>query len=388
MNDDAKARFQSARALFPHTTDVVYFNSASYGPFASTVQQALDENIRIRLEAATDDSHYAFGTADELRSDYAGLIGAEKKQVGIGLNTTFGLNIAAFGLPLKAGDEVLISDVEFPALVYSFKAAAEARGLQIKYLTSQNRRFVIEEIEKNITPRTRVLALSFVQFFNGFKNDLRTIADICRRHNLYFVVDGIQGAGMEPLDVRELGIHIFASGCQKWLLAPQGCGFFYLADEVRDQIKPPFMSWLGADWGLKFTDLFYFDKPYFDSARRFEMGYYVVLNLVGMKAAVRIFQDLGVPNIQTHTHALIDRLSAYVNGNPFYRITSDMTPVHRSSIFTFTCDEVAALHRRILDHKIILVNREGSIRVSVHLFNNEQDIDKLIGVLEQFSRGK
>lgn len=388
MNDDLKARFRAARELFPHTKDVVYFNSASYGPFASTVQQALDANIRIRLEAAIDDSHDAFNTADELRCDYAGLIGAEKKQVGIGLNTTFGLNIAAFGLPLNEGDEILVSDVEFPAVVYTFKAAAEARGLHLRFLKSVNRRFVIEEIEKNIGPRTRVLALSYVQFFNGFKNDLKTISEICRRHNLYFVVDGIQGMGMEPLDVRELGIHVFTSGCQKWLLAPQGCGFFYLADEVRDQIKPPFMSWLGADWGMKFSDLFYFDKPYFDSARRFEMGYYVVLNLVGMKAAVKIFQDLGIPNIQNHTHTLIDHLAAYLNGNPFYRITSDMTPIHRSSIFTFTCDDVATLHRRILDHKIILVNREGSIRVSAHLFNNEQDIDKLIGVLEKFSQGK
>ncbi|MEW6051804.1 MAG: aminotransferase class V-fold PLP-dependent enzyme [Candidatus Zixiibacteriota bacterium] len=386
MTDDLRSKFESARALFPHTKEVVYFNAASYGPFASSVQAAIDENIRIRLNAATDDSHYAFSVADELRSDYAGLIGATKKQVGLGLNTTFGLNIAAFGLQLKKGDEILMSDIEFPAAVYTFKAAAQTRGLKVRLVKSHERRFDIDELVKSIRPKTRVLALSYVQFFNGFKNDLRTISDICKKHHMYFVVDGIQGMGTEPLNVRKLGIDVFASGCQKWMLAPQGCGFFYLSDEVRDSIKAPFMSWLGADWGMKFSDLFYFDKPYFDSARRFEMGYYVVLNLVGMKASVKIFQDLGIPNIQKHTHALIDRLVTYLRTNSHYRITSDLTSKHRSSIFTFTCENVQALHRRILDHKIILVNREGSIRVSSHLYNNEADIGRLIEVLDRFSK--
>ncbi|MCP4677079.1 MAG: aminotransferase class V-fold PLP-dependent enzyme, partial [Deltaproteobacteria bacterium] len=240
----------------------------------------------------------------------------------------------------------------------------------------------IDELQKKISKRTRVLSLSYVQFFNGYKNDLKTISEICRKHRMYLVIDGIQGMGAEPLNVRKLGIDVFTSGCQKWMLSPQGCGFFYLADEIRDRIKPPFMSWLGVDWKVKFDDLFYYDKPYFDSARRFELGYYAVLNILGMKAAVEIFQDLGIANIQRHNHALIDRLAAYIRANPFYRITCSMTPKHRSGIFTFSCDNVDQLHRKLLKNGIILVNREGSIRVSVHLFNNERDIDKLTDLLD------
>jgi cysteine desulfurase / selenocysteine lyase len=111
----------------------------------------------------------------------------------------------------------------------------------------------------------------------------------------------------------------------------------------------------------------------------------VVFNLLGMKAAVEIFKGLGIENIQRHNHALIDRLVQYLRSNPFYRITSSLEEKSRSSIFTFSAPDVPALHRRILDNKIILVHREGSIRVSAHLFNNTDDIDRLITVLDDYS---
>ncbi len=186
----------------------------------------------------------------------------------------------------------------------------------------------------------------------------------------------------------ELGIDVFSSGCQKWLLAPQGCAFFYLSDEVQQSLQIPFMSWLGVDWHMQYTDLFHYDKEWFDEARKFELGYYAVLNIFGMRAAADLFVDLGIPNIQKHTHGLIDRLAAYIRQKPYYRITSSMEEKHRSSIFTFACDDIARLHKAILKERIILVQREGSIRVSCHLFNNEQDIDRLTGILDRFAAHK
>ncbi|MEW5796569.1 MAG: aminotransferase class V-fold PLP-dependent enzyme [Candidatus Zixiibacteriota bacterium] len=386
MKDEIRARFAHVRTLFPHTKDVVYFNAASYGPFCTPVRDAIYENVEVRMSARRDDSHDTFDTADWLRGAYAKMIGAPKRTVGIGLNTSFGLNLAAFGLPLKRGDEVLISDVEFPALVYVWRAAAEARGLKIKFVASRDRHTNVAAFEQAISKRTRVLAISYVQFFDGYKHDLAALADLCRRYGMYFVVDGIQGMGAEPIDVVKLGIDLFSSGCQKWMLAPQGCGFFYLADRVRDHITPPMMSWLGVDWKMQFSDLFHYDRPWFDSARRFELGYYVALNLLGMKAAAQVFQELGIRNIQRHNHELIDRLARYIRSNSHYRITSSMEPKHRSSIFTFACERVPELHRELLRNRIILVQREGSIRVSVHLYNDESDIDRLIVVLKSFER--
>jgi len=388
MKNDLEKKYQKARRLFPHTKNVIYFNSASYGPFSIPLKKALEENCNLRLEAATDDSHDVFETKEELRKDIAGLTNARVREIGISLNTSFGLNLAAFGLPLKKGDEILVSDVEFPAVVYAFKAACETRGLKLKFVPSRDRCFDIELLKKSITKKTRLLAVSWVQFFNGYKNDLKELSDICKKNNMYFVIDGIQGMGVEPIDMKKYDIDVFSSGCQKWMLSPQGCGFFYLSDRIRDSIKPTMMSWLSVDWKMQFSDLFKYEEPFIDSAQRFELGYYVVMNILGMKESVKLFRELGPKNIQQHNYALIDRLAEYIDSEPYYSITSSMVNKHRSSIFTFTCKDYRELWKNLSDHKIILVPREGSIRLSVHLFNNKSDIDKMIKILKGWAEGK
>lgn len=380
------ADFAWARSLFPHAGNVVYLNTASYGPICLPVKQAIDENMEMRLSCRKDDTKLAMAAAEELRQGYAELIGAQGHEVGIGLSTTFGINIAAFGLPLKTGDEVLLSDVDFPVNIYCWKAAAESRGYTLKYIPSRNRMFDVDELRAAITPKSKVLAISFVQFFNGFKCDLVEIGKVCRKHGLYFVVDGIQGMGAEPIDMNAANIDIFAVGCQKWMLSPQGSGFFYISDRVRPQLTIPFGSWLGCDWGGQYSDLLYHDKRWLDSARKFEMGYYAVWNILGMKAALEIFKRLGIENIQRHNHALLDRLIEYLRSEPIYQITSSLEENHRSSIVSFSAPEIPKIHRKILDARITLVHREGSIRVSPHLFNDESDIDRLIEQLDQYAR--
>jgi selenocysteine lyase/cysteine desulfurase len=295
------------------------------------------------------------------------------------------MNIAAFGLPLQARDEVLVSDVEFPAAVYVWRGAAEARGLHLKCVPSINRRFSIEECERAITPRTKVLCLSWVQYFNGYKNDLAAISAICRKHGMWFIVDGTQGMGAEHLDVKAAGVDLLAVSCQKWMLSPQGCGFFYIREELQDVITPPFMSWQSAEWHQQYTDLFRYNLPYARNASRFELGYYAVSNVIGMHEANKLFLGLGTQQIEAHNHALIDRLADYLGGNPFYQLTSSLEPAHRSSIATFTCSDVIELHRFLLKRKIIQVVREGSVRVSPHLYNDKEDIDTLIEALDSYA---
>jgi selenocysteine lyase/cysteine desulfurase len=192
--------------------------------------------------------------------------------------------------------------------------------------------------------------------------------------------------GVEPINVRTLGIDVFTSGCQKWMLSPQGCGFFYVSDRVNDSIVPPFMSWLGVDWKMQFSDLFHFDRPFFDDARRLDMGYFVDLNMAGMLAANNFFKELGIANIRQHNYELLDYLSAYLESNPAYTITSSRQRLHRSSIMTFTCEGYRELFTRLTARKIVQVPREGSIRVAIHLFNNRADVDKLIEELERFAK--
>jgi len=376
-------KFNSARNLFPITQQkngITYFNSASTGPLCKPVKNTLDEYYDYSQYLHYSIDVDAFAALANIRKLGARLIGARQDEIGFGFNTGFGLNIAAFGLPLKAGDEVLLSDIEFPSNVYPWLTLKQ-RGVKVKFVKSINGFFDIENFIKAINRKTRVLSLSFVQFFNGYKNDLRIIGDICQEKGIYFVVDGIQGCGVETINVHRCNIDIFSSGAQKWLLSPLGTGLFYIKKELQNKLCKPFASWLSVDWGVDFSDLFHYDLPFFNSARRYEMGTYPYAHVFAMQAALELIDSLGVRSIQKHNHILLDILIDYLNSSGFYKIKSSLENKHRSSILSFTCPEVYTVHQALAKSKIICAYREDAIRVAVHLFNNKSDIRRLISVL-------
>lgn len=380
-------RFRAIRNLFPVTQKkqgVTYFNSGSTGPLCRPVKRALDSYYGLAQYLDRNADIEAFANLDNVRKLGARLICARKDEVGFGFNTGFGLNIAAFGLPLKPRDEVLLSDIEFPSNVYPWLALRE-RGIKVKFIKSSSLFFDIDNFKKAIGRKTKVLSLSFVQFFNGYKNDLKKIGEICKDSGIYFVVDGIQGCGVETINVHRCHMDIFSSGGQKWLLSPMGTGLFYIRKELQAKLKIPFASWLSVDWKLNFTDLFHYDLPAFDSARRFEMGTYPYAHVNAMASALQLIDSLGVRNIQMHNHGLLDVLIDYLKSSGYYQIVSSLENKHRSSILAFTCREARKVHRQLIKSKIICAFREGSIRISVHLFNNRSDIRRLIEVLRKFT---
>lgn len=383
MNNDILSQFGKIRELFPVASgerNITYFNNSATGPLNINSRKKMDWYHDECFYHNRDTDHAAFDDLEYIRKTGAKFIGAGEDEVGFGFNTGYGLNIAAFGLPLEEGDEVLLSDVEFPSNVYPW-LGLKPRGVKVKFLPALNRFFDIETFKKAITDKTRVLSLSFVQFFNGYKNDLKTIGKICGDRELYFVVDAIQGCGAETINVKDAGIDILSSGAQKWLLSPLGTGIFYVRRELRPKLKRPFAGWLGVDWGLNFSNLFHYDKPPFDSARKYELGTYPYGHIFGMAEAFKIIERLGVENIQKHNHQLIDILIDFLQSEKRFTITSDLTEKHRSSILTFTCENAGGLHRELLDNGFICALREGSIRLAVHLYNDRSDIDKLITFL-------
>ncbi|UCD16299.1 MAG: aminotransferase class V-fold PLP-dependent enzyme, partial [Candidatus Zixiibacteriota bacterium] len=359
--------------------------SASTGPLCRPVKKALDHYYELALYANNDIDADAFAHLDKIRRLGAKMLHARKDEVGFGFHTGYGLNIAAFGLPLKKGDEVLLSDIEFPSNVYPWLALRQ-RGIKVRFIRSVEDRFDIDNFTKAIRGKSKVLSLSYVQFFNGYKNDLKQVGKICRENGLYFVVDGIQGCGVEPIDVHACGIDIFSAGGQKWLLSPLGTGLFYVRRDLQDQLIKPFASWLSVDWKMNFSDLFHYDLPFFDSARQFELGTYPYAHVFGMSAALELIGSIGVRKIQAHNHGLMDRLLAYLGGSTHYQVVSSLEKKRRSSILSFTCPGAAELHKRLTGAKIMTAFREGVIRVSVHLFNNKSDIDKLIGMLDRYKK--
>jgi len=365
---------------FPFTDKVIFFNHASFGPLPRRSWKATQEYYKyLRLEKTEDIDEESFRKLDEIRALIGKMIKAKPEEIAFVPNTSYGLNVAAWGLDLKPGDRILISDVEFPANTYPW-TNLEQKGVSVKFVPSQNRCFDIDNFVKAIDTKTKVLALSFVQFFNGFKNDLKTIGKICEEKNIFFVVDGIQGIGCLDLDIKECKIDLLACGGQKWLLSSLGTGFFYLSSQAKRKIKPSFFGWMGVDWKLNFSDLFKFDLPPFPSVRKFEIGTYPYSLIWTMHSSLKLLSEVGIKNIERHNFALLDLLIEHLKKKN-YQITSSLEANHRSSILSFSGEDTKDLYRQLRKNNIIVSYREGSIRVAPHFYNTADEMKRLTELL-------
>jgi selenocysteine lyase/cysteine desulfurase len=217
-------QFRALRAAeFPWTADTVYLNNASIGPIPERTRRVLDEFTAKRTAPHLLPDRELQAGLQAARTAIARLINAESGEIALATNTSHGLNLAAGALPLERGDVVLVSDREFPANVYPW-LLLEKRGVEVELAPCVSEGWPDEDylVERLHDPRVRVLAVSFVQFSNGYRADLARLGVACRANGTFLVVDGIQGVGNSVLDVRATPVDILACGGQKWLLSPWG----------------------------------------------------------------------------------------------------------------------------------------------------------------------
>ncbi len=335
----------------------VFFNNAANAPLLKTVKSAIVIYLQ-EITSLRDGFTQGSKRLQQLREHGARLLGCNADEIGFTTNTSSGMNLAVTGLDWQPGDEIIVADNEFPAVVYLFREL-ESRGVKLVLAPSPHDNFSLPEIEKLLTSRTRLLAVSFVQYFNGYRNDIKTIGKFCRKHGLFYVVDGIQGIGCCPIDVHDCHIDIFSSGGQKWLLCLPGSGIFYISDKAKKQLHPLHTGWMGIDWGADFSDLRHFNHEPFEDARRHTLGTYPFIHLWALEAATSYVADLGVDNIFAHNLALLDRLIEYVQADDFYSLRSSIEPQHRSSFISFGSPAGPTLQKYLVKQGFLLVYRQG-----------------------------
>jgi selenocysteine lyase/cysteine desulfurase len=380
MAEDMK--LERYRREFPFTRNVTFLNHASFGPIPlRALSKTLEYYDALSLKKVMDMDKVTFEMMDKIRVLLAKMIEAKPSEIGLVPNTSYGLNIVANGINWKKGDKILLSDIEFPANVYPWLNLRK-KGVRIEFLKSKKGFFDIDAFLKAIDSRCRLLSLSQVQFFNGFRNDLETIGKICEGKGIFFVVDGIQGVGCMDLDVRKGKIDFLACGGQKWLLSSLGTGFFYLSEKSKIKIKPAFFGWLGVDWKLNFTDLLKFNLPSFPTSRKFEIGTYPFSNLWTMHSSLELLSEIGTKKTERKVLNLLDLLINYLQDRP-YQIKSSLDPKHRSGILSFSGKDNLKLFHKLQQKNIIVSRRENSIRISPHFYNSAEEIEKLIQVLKK-----
>lgn len=370
-------------AEWPWTTrgDVIYLNHASTGPIPARTRRAQASFGARRAEPWRISYDDQFGTLHRVRALCASLIGATADEIALMVNTTYGLNVAARCLPLQPGDVVVSSDREFPANVYPWMALERSRGVTFRRVPCRGRLADEDALVAALDePRVRVLTVSWVSFETGLRLDLARLGAACRDRGIYFVVDGMQGVGAAPIDVRACHIDLLACGGQKWLLSPWGTGFVYVRRELVRQLEPQVVGWMSTKASEDFTRLCDYDLTYFDDARRFEVITLPFQDFAGFEASLGMFHALGLERV----YGLVtERAAQIVEGAERYGLRR-LTPAdqeRRAGIVSVIPAAPEDASRRLREAGVIHSLREGAIRLAAHFHTTAEEIDRAVGIL-------
>lgn len=370
------------QAEFPWADETVYLNHASIGPLPERTRLALEAFNRRRAMPFRLPDRDLFGTLSESRRLIAQLIGATPEEIGLTVNTSFGLGVIARALPLSPGDVVVVSDREFPANVYPWLRLREQDiTVELVPTTAQGWPDESRLLERLEDPRVRVLAVSLVQFSNGYQVDLAALSAATRRTGAWLVVDAIQGLGQIPLDLGRTPVDALSCGGQKWLLSPWGSGFVYVRRELIPRLAPPVTGWMAFEGTDDLTRLTEYSDTYRADARRFEMSTLPYQDFAGFNASLSLLLELGIDRIEAHLERLHDPIRRWAERSGA-RVASP-TDRHRSGIICLAPDDVGEAFRRLKAARIICSLREGAIRLSPHAYNTVAEMERVAAVLEE-----
>jgi selenocysteine lyase/cysteine desulfurase len=367
-------------AEFPWTSDTTYLNNASIGPLPERTRLVLEEFNRGRAAPHRLPDRELFAMLADTRDKLARLVGASAGEIGLTVNTGFGIAMAARALPLQPGDIVLVSDKEFPANVYPWLRLKD-RGVTMELVPTTPEGWPDEArlLERLRDPRVRVLAVSLVQFSNGYLVDLAGLSAATRESGAFLVVDAIQGVGQLPLDLARTPVDVLACGGQKWLLSPWGSGFVYVRRDLIGALEPAITGWLAFEGTDDLTRLTRYDDTRRADARRFELMTLPYQDFAGLNASLELLLAIGIERIRDHIRTLHRPVIEWAERSGA-RIAS---PRGRSGsgILCVAPEGVREAHRRLKAARIVCSLREGAIRLSPHCYNTVGEMERVAHAL-------
>lgn len=371
-------KFKRVRRLFPITRKFIYFNHAAVSPFSMRAAKSLERQVREQMEYGVEKEDEWEERAEEGRRLAAKLLGARPAEIAFVKNTTEGLNLFARGLDWRRGDTVVLPRVEFPANVYPW-LSLESKGVRLKFVKEKMGRIPVEDIERAIDRRTRVVAISFVEFSSGFRNDLERIGRICKKRGVHLVVDGIQGVGALRLDVKKCNLSAMSAAGHKWLLSPQGTGIFYCPRNIMKKLEHPMPGWMSVKgW----TDYYNFDFRLYDDSRRYESAQRNLLGLCGLMESLKLIDELGIESIEKRVLKITDYLCERLEERDF-EVFSSRREGEKSGIVSFHVwgGDPERLAEKLRRKGIIVSARDGRLRASPHYYNSFEEVDRFIKAL-------
>ncbi len=357
------------RALFPITRSFNYLNHAAVSPPPTPTIAAVESQLR---DVNTNGSlHYRewVATKERARQLVATMIGARPEQLAFLRNTSDGLSSVANGLCWQPGDNLVTFSKEFPSNVYPWRRLRDTQDVEVRVCEERNGRIDLDELISLIDARTRVVAISHVQYGSGFRADLERIGQAARGHDALLVVDMIQSLGVFPIDVESELIDVAAAAGHKWLLTPEGIGLLYLSDRARERIEPTLVGWVSV---LNPEDYNNFDQKWNEGALAWESGTAPSALFYGLEVSLRLLTETGVARIEKYLEELTDHLCARLVKSD-YDVVSSRARGEKSQIVCIRHRKglsPMSLYAHLRERHIITAPRGDRLRISPHLYND------------------
>ncbi len=370
------------RDEFEHVEDdVIFLNHCGVSPISKRCAEAMQNAVKQTQQVSEDLWPRLLQTISETRKQLASLLHAEPSEFAFTTNTTEGINWVANGIDWQPDDRIISINGEYPANIYPWMRLQEKYGVDFHLIDPIEHRVTPERIEQAINQNTRLVTLSFVDFVSGYRADVENIGELCRSHNIYFMVDLIQGAGALPVDLKKAKVDFAAGGAQKWLIGPQGIGYFYCAKERLNGLQVTNVGAASVQNVIPYRE---YDFTLRSDATRFMYGTIPTVPLYGFNAALSLLLDAGgdyiASRIKLVTDTLVDGMTqkGFTCHSP--RSENEWSGI---VIFSHPKHDPKELADHLWQHKIFAREREGYLRVAPHFYNTEEEIETLMQSIEK-----
>jgi selenocysteine lyase/cysteine desulfurase len=367
--------FEEVRRLFPITQRYFYFDASTLTPYCIPVLDAMRRFDEQRKKGGSLHWDEWYEGIEDCRAKIAKLINAQPSEVALTKNTSEGVNLVALLLDWEKGDNVVVTDVDFPANVYPF-LNLKKKGVEVRFIKGEGG-ITPEQVAEVSDERTKLVSLSHVIYRSGYRLDVAEIGRICREMDAYFHVDATQSLGAMRVDVRRMNIDFLSAAGYKWMLSPAGSGLFYIRKDLLGD-RTPVLGWRSVKNPEAFDSKNY---ELADSARRFELGNYDISAFLGMRAALELLSKIGKSRVEKR---ILELSSMLLDGlkDAGIDVLSDYPKENRSGI---VCVRSMAGENELLEKKVVATVREYT-RFAAHIYNDEGDVEGLVEVVQQLGK--
>ena len=358
-----------------------YFDHAAVAPLPQPARAAL----QTWLDEDTEDGDTAWPRwarqVEQVREEAAWLLDVDQDEIALVRNTTEGINLVAEGFPWRQGDNVVFAAEDFPSNRFAW-INLQARGVEPRPVASQGGYVDPAAVAEACDEHTRIVAVSWVDYLSGRRNDVAALAEIAHARGGYLFLDIIQGLGVVPLDVRSWGVDFAASDGHKWLLGPEGAGIAYIRRDLLPLLRPLGLGWNSAARSADFSQT---EMRLKETAARYEGGTFPVATFIGLAASLQMLRQLGGPAfIQPRIAEVVTQTRQRVRqaGGQLIGLPPDEQVESGIVLFDWPGRSASDVRQQLLAAGVVSSARGGHVRLSPHAYCNEEDLDRLTAALK------